>query len=137
VTIIDHKFCCLQQTVKIAPNSNAFNGTGAMKILTPLALVAFVLLSGCASTPNDPTLTLQTKKAPEEYAECVLPKLHEGALHTTVSETQRSYRIVVSSKVAADDVLEAYKGKVFLYERALLASTFGPSRLERAAQECL
>jgi hypothetical protein len=49
----------------------------------------------------------------------------------------------VSSKVAADDVLEAYKdkasngGKVFLYERALLASTFGPSPLERAAQECL
>jgi hypothetical protein len=67
----------------------------------------------------------------------VLPKLHEGALHTTVSENARSYRIVVSSKVAANDVLEAYKGKVFLYERTLLASTFGPSRLERAAQECL
>ncbi|MNF86889.1 hypothetical protein D3C84_693400 [compost metagenome] len=67
----------------------------------------------------------------------MLPKLHEGALHATVSETPRSYRIVVSSKVAANDVLEAYKGKVFLYERTLLASTFGPSRLERAAQECL
>ncbi|WP_419710228.1 hypothetical protein [Pseudomonas sp. NFX224] len=108
-----------------------------MNIFTRSALLASLLLAGCASTPNDPTLTLQTQKAPEDYAQCVLPKLHEGALHTTVSETQRSYRIVVTSKVAANDVLEAYKGKVFLYERALLASTFGPSRLERAAQECL
>lgn len=108
-----------------------------MNLFTRSALVASLLLSGCASAPNDPTLTLQTKKAPADYADCVLPKLQQDALHTTVSQTQRSYRIVVSSKVAADDVLEAYKGKVFLYERALLASTFGPSRLERAAQECL
>jgi hypothetical protein len=112
-----------------------------MKIFTGLTLVAALLLSGCASTPNDPTLTLQTTKAPADYAECVLPKLQHDSLTATVSETQRSYRIVVSSKVAANDVLEAYKasngGKVFLYERTLLASTFGPSSLERAAQECL
>lgn len=112
-----------------------------MNTFTRLAIAASLLLSGCASAPNDPTLTLQTKKAPADYAQCVLPKLQEDSLHATVSETQRSYRIVVSSKVTANDVLEAYKasngGKVFLYERALLASTFGPSRLERAAQECL
>jgi hypothetical protein len=119
----------------------ASSGFGTMNILSRSALVTSLLLSGCASTPNSPTLTLQTNKAPADYAQCVLPKLHDDALHTTVSETQRSYRIVVSSKVAADDVLEAYKasngGKVFLYERALLASTFGPSQLERAAQACL
>lgn len=114
-----------------------------MNMLTRQALVACLLLSGCASAPNAPTLTLQTRKAPADYAHCVLPKLQNDSLQATVSETQRSYRIVVSSKVAADDVLEAYKdkasngGKVFLYERALLASTFGPSPLERAAQECL
>ncbi|MCW8277729.1 hypothetical protein IMF27_20735 [Pseudomonas sp. PCH199] len=112
-----------------------------MNIHTRLAFAASLLLSGCASTPNDPTLTLQTKKAPADFAHCVLPKLQEDSLHATLSETQRSYRIVVSSKVAANDVLEAYKasdgGKVFLYERTLLASTFGPSQLERAAQECL
>ncbi|MBV6822023.1 hypothetical protein [Pseudomonas sp. PD9R] len=112
-----------------------------MKIFTRQALVASLLLSGCASSPNAPTLTLQTTKAPADYANCVLPKLQHDALTATVSETQRSYRIVVSSKVAANDVLEAYKantgGKIFLYERALLASTFGPSPLERAAQECL
>jgi len=112
-----------------------------MKMMTRLALVAPLLLSGCASAPNDPTLTLQTKKAPADYAQCVLPKLQQDALSATVSQTQRSYRIVVPSKVAADNVLEAYKaqggGKVFLYERHLLASSFMPSSFERAAQECL
>ncbi|WP_460114995.1 hypothetical protein [Pseudomonas sp. H2_D02] len=100
-----------------------------------------LLLAGCASAPNDPTLTLQTSKTPAEYAECVVPKLQVRALNPTVSQTQRSYRIVVPSKVAADNVLEAYKagsgGKVFVYERHLLASNFLPSNFERAAQDCI
>ena len=103
--------------------------------------VAAVLLAGCASAPNDPTLTLQTRKTPAQYADCVVPKLQGIALNPTVSQTQRSYRIVVSSKISADNVLEAYKagsgGKVFLYERHLLASNFLPSSFERAAQDCI
>ncbi|VVO01525.1 hypothetical protein PS718_02706 [Pseudomonas fluorescens] len=103
--------------------------------------VAAVLLAGCASAPNDPTLTLQTRKTPAQYADCVVPKLQGIALNPTVSQTQRSYRIVVPSKVSADNVLEAYKagsgGKVFLYERHLLASNFLPSSFERAAQDCI
>jgi hypothetical protein len=110
-------------------------------LFVPAMAVATLLLAGCASAPNDPTLTLQTKKTPAEYADCVVPKLQGSALNPTVSQTQRSYRIVVPSKVAADNVLEAYKapngGKVFLYERHLLASNFMPSSFERAAQECL
>jgi hypothetical protein len=110
-------------------------------LFVPAMAFATLLLAGCASAPNDPTLTLQTKKTPAEYADCVVPKLQGSALHPTVSQTQRSYRIVVPSKVAADNVLEAYKapngGKVFLYERHLLASNFTPSSFERAAQECL
>ena len=110
-------------------------------LFVPVMAVATLLLAGCASAPNDPTLTLQTKKTPAEYADCVVPKLQGSALQPTVSQTQRSYRIVVPSKVAADNVLEAYKapngGKVFLYERHLLASNFMPSSFERAAQECL
>ncbi|GID03143.1 MULTISPECIES: hypothetical protein [Pseudomonas] len=110
-------------------------------LFVPAMAVATLLLAGCASAPNDPTLTLQTKKTPAEYADCVVPKLQGNALNPTVSQTQRSYRIVVPSKVAADNVLEAYKapngGKVFLYERHLLASNFMPSSFERAAQECL
>lgn len=110
-------------------------------LFVPVMAFATLLLAGCASAPNDPTQILQTKKTPAEYADCVVPKLQGSALNPTVSQTQRSYRIVVPSKVAADNVLEAYKapngGKVFLYERHLLASNFMPSSFERAAQDCL
>ncbi|WP_260955896.1 hypothetical protein [Pseudomonas citri] len=113
-----------------------------MRPLFSLSLAfASLLLAGCASAPNDPTLTLQTSKTPAQYADCVVPKLQGSALSPTVSQTSRSYRIVVPSKVSADNVLEAYKagegGKVFLYERHLLASNFLPSSFERAAQDCL
>ncbi|MFJ4194179.1 hypothetical protein [Pseudomonas sp. NPDC089534] len=107
----------------------------------PAFALAAATLAGCASAPNDPSLTLQTRKTPAEYADCVVPKLQGRALNPSVSQTQRSYRIVVPSKVAADNVLEAYKsgsgGKVFVYERHLLASNFMPSSFERAAQDCL
>jgi hypothetical protein len=110
-------------------------------LFIPAIAVAYALLAGCASAPNDPTLILQTSKSPEAYAMCVVPKLQQNALNPSVSQTQRRYKIVVPSKVAADDVLEAYKsgngGKVFVYERKLLASTFVSSSFERAAQECL
>ncbi|NWD67083.1 hypothetical protein HX870_05670 [Pseudomonas gingeri] len=100
-----------------------------------------LLLAGCASAPNDPTLTLQTSKTPAEYAECVIPKLQHSELNPTVSQTQRSYRIVVTSKISADNVLEAHKagtgGKIFVYERHLLASNLLPSSFERAAQDCI
>jgi hypothetical protein len=116
--------------------------TAFMRLLfVPVMAFAPLLLAGCASAPNDPTLVLQTKKTPAEYADCVVPKLQSRAMNPTVSQTQRSYRIVVPSKVAADNVLEAYKapngGKVFLYERQLLASSFMPSSFERTAQDCL
>ncbi|NUT81379.1 MULTISPECIES: hypothetical protein [Pseudomonas] len=105
--------------------------------LLPLAFFP-LLLAGCVSAPNNPTLTLQTSKTPAQYAECVVPKLQGNPM---VSQTQRSYRIVVPSKVSADNVLEAYKagsgGKVFIYERHLLASNLLPSSFERAAQECI
>lgn len=111
------------------------------RLLFPVLAFAALLVQGCASAPNDPTLTLQTSKTPEQYTECVVPKLQKNAINPTVSQSQRHYKIVVASKFAADNVLEAYKapagGKVFLYERQLLASTFKASTFERAAQECL
>ncbi|MHC8314743.1 hypothetical protein [Pseudomonas sp. LB3P31] len=100
-----------------------------------------LLLAGCASAPNNPTLILQTSKTPAQYTDCVVPKLQGSSMHPSVSQTQRSYRIVVPSKIAADNVLEAYKagngGKVFVYERHLLASNLLPSSFERAAQDCI
>jgi uncharacterized protein YceK len=110
-------------------------------LFVPVMAFASLLLAGCASVPNDPTLTLQTQKTPAEYAECVIPKLQDSQLNPMVSQTQRSYRIVVPSKVSADNVLEAYKagngGKVFIYERHLLASNLLPSSFERAAEDCI
>ncbi|KDD66697.1 hypothetical protein V466_22920 [Pseudomonas mandelii PD30] len=108
-------------------------------LFVPALAFGALLLAGCASAPNDPTLTLQTRKTPAQYAECVVPKLQ--GMNPTVTQTQRSYRIVVPSKVSTDNVLEAYKagngGKVFIYERHLLASNLLPSSFERAAQECI
>ncbi|MEX3772536.1 hypothetical protein [Pseudomonas sp. MYb118] len=109
----------------------------------PMAAMACaaVMLTGCACAPNDPTLTLQTRKTPAEYADCVVPKLQDNALTPTVSQSQRSYRIVVPSKVSADKVLEAHKagkgGKVFVYDPQLLASNVLPSSFERVAQDCI
>ncbi|WP_201189192.1 hypothetical protein [Pseudomonas fluorescens] len=111
----------------------------------PLRVTAMVfgavLLAGCACAPNDPTLTLQTHKTPAEYADCVVPKLQDGALTPSVSQSQRSYRIVVPSRVSADKVLEAHKagkgGKVFVYDRQPLASNVLPSSFERVARDCI
>ncbi len=99
-----------------------------------------LLLAGCVSAPNAPTLTLQTAKDPETYVQCVLPKLEKHGITSTVTQNSRHAKVLLTSKFAADDVLEAYKsqdgGKVFLYERKPLASAIKPSRLELAAQEC-
>jgi hypothetical protein len=104
-------------------------------------MLASWLLVGCVSSANDPTLTLQTDKSPEQYVDCLVPKLKDKEMSPVVSGSERSYRVVVSSKVAVDTVLETHRaqdgGNVYLYERQLLASTFKPSSFERAAQECL
>lgn len=106
----------------------------------PVLAVASLLLAGCVSAPNSPSLTLQTAKTPEGYVQCVLPKLEKHDITSTVTQNSRHAKVVLTSKIAADDVLEAYKSqdgtKVFLYERKPLASTITPSRLELAAKEC-
>lgn len=104
-------------------------------LMISATLTAFALLTGCATAPNEPTLTLETSKTPEQFAACVVPKLQGHSMTPILSQAQRHYRIVVSSSVAADNVIEAYKapagGKVFIYERSLLANGFG-----QAAKDC-
>ena len=106
----------------------------------PALAFASLVLAGCVSAPNAPTLTLQTDKGPEAYAQCVVTKLEKHGITSTVTQNSRHAKVVLTSKIAADDVLEAYKaqdgGKVFLYELKPLASALTPSRLELAAQEC-
>ncbi|WP_223448838.1 MULTISPECIES: hypothetical protein [Pseudomonas] len=110
-------------------------------VCVPVVMLASWLLAGCVSSANDPTLTLQTDKSPEQYVDCLVPKLKDKEMSPVVSGSERNYRVVVSSKVAVDTVLETHRaqdgGNVYLYERQLLASTFKPSSFERAAQECL
>ncbi|MFJ3485948.1 hypothetical protein ACIPL1_21510 [Pseudomonas sp. NPDC090202] len=106
------------------------------QLLAVTALISTALLAGCATAPNEPTQTLETKKSPEQYTACVVPKLQDRHLTPVLSQAQRHYRITVSSSVAADNVIEAYKassgGKVFIYERSLLTSGFG-----QAAKDCV
>lgn len=109
-------------------------------LFVPALAFASVLLTGCITAPNAPTLTLQTDKTPEGYLQCVLPKLEKSGITSTVTQNSRHAKVVLTSKIAADDVLEAYKSqegsKVFVYERKPLASALKPSRLETAAQDC-
>lgn len=99
---------------------------------TTLILSAVV---GCSSRPNEPSLTLDTQKTPEAYTACLVPKLEQNALRPTLSQSDRHYRIVMPSAVAADNVIEAYKasggGKVFVYQRSLLSHG-----LLQAARDC-
>jgi len=147
VSITTHDFCFFLKTgkcgaLKTLPirRCSFRNASMRLSLFSPI-LLSLSILAGCVSAPNQPTLTLQTAKTPEQYTDCVMPKLQDRALQPTLSQSQRHYRIVLSSSVAADNVLEAYKssagGKIFLYERRLLASSFTPSSFERAAQECL
>ena len=106
-------------------------------------MVAFatLLLTGCTFSANNPTSILKTDKSPEQYVDCVEPKLKARNLNPVVSNSNRSYRVVISSKVAVDNVLETYKAengaKIYLYERQLRDSILMTSSLERAALECL
>lgn len=107
--------------------------------MRPFTIVgtAFVLsaVAGCSSTPNEPSLTLDTQKSPEAYTACLVPKLEENAFRPFLSQSDRHYKIVMPSAVAADNVIEAYRvstgGKVFVYQRSLFA--YG---LLQAARDC-
>lgn len=106
-----------------------------------LTCVLAASLAGCGSTPNNPSVNLETAKSPADYAQCVLPKWQQVKPETTMSESKGHFKLLVSSKVTQDDILEVFKGnpntRVFLYQRAPLSSAFGRSALEKAARECL
>ena len=98
-------------------------------------------LAGCGSTPNNPSVNLETPKPAADYVQCVLPKWQQLKPATTMTESKGHYKLLVSGKLSQDDILEVFKGnpntRVFLYQRAPLASAFGQSALEKAARECL
>lgn len=103
-------------------------------LISPLLLLS--LLAGCTSAPNQPTLTLNTDKTPQAYAACLTPKLMDRAFTPVVSEGNRHSRIVVSSPVTADNIVELYKvssgTKIVIYQRSLLTRGF-----VQIAKECV
>jgi len=111
-----------------------------MRFFLVYGLIALSLV-GCTSTPNSPNITLSTKKPPEEYARCVFPKWQKENSSTTMSVTKGHYKILVKSKVMADDILEVYKislgSEVSIYQRMPLTSALGRGALESAAYDCL
>jgi hypothetical protein len=111
-------------------------GTRALLMIGSLS----VWLAGCGSTPNNPSVNLDTHKTPADYAACVFPKWQKARPEATLSEGRNHFRILVSSKVSGDEILEIYKGnpttRVFLYQRTPLASLVH-NRLEKAARDCL
>lgn len=100
----------------------------------------YLLLAGCSSTPNNPSVNLDTKKTPGDYVACVYPKWQKAKPEATLSESRGHYKILIASKIAADEILEVYKGnpntRVFLYQRTPLASLMHRN-LETAARDCL
>jgi hypothetical protein len=99
-----------------------------------------LLLAGCGSTPNNPSVNLNTAKTPADYAACVFPKWQKARPDATLTEGKNHFRILVSGKVTANEILEVYKGnpttRVFLYQGTPLASLVR-NRLEKAARDCL
>lgn len=106
-----------------------------------LSSVLALTLTGCGSTPNNPSVDLETSKSPSDYVQCVFPKWQQAKSSATMTESKGHYKLLVSGKVAQDDILEVFKGnpntRVFLYQRAPLANAFGRSALEKSARECL
>lgn len=111
-----------------------------MRLLLLTSVLA-LSLAGCGSTPNNPSVNMETPKPAADYAQCVFEKWQKIKPDTTLTETKGHYKLLVSGKVAQDDILEVFKGnpntRAFLYQRAPLASAFGKSALEKAARECL
>jgi len=111
-----------------------------MRLLLLTSVLA-LSLAGCGSTPNNPSVNLETPKPAAEYAQCVFIKWQQLKPDATLTESKGHYKLLISGKVASDSILEVFKGnpntRAFLYQRAPLASAFGKSELEKAARDCL
>ncbi|EIK97218.1 hypothetical protein PMM47T1_08751 [Pseudomonas sp. M47T1] len=103
-----------------------------------LPLLTALCLAGCA-TPNAPSKTFTSTKSPEEVGACIYPKWQALRVGTDKSGSQKHMRLTVSSKMAADEILDIYKtqtgSEVSWYQREPL--TFGRGELNRAVRECL
>ncbi|MCY1433270.1 hypothetical protein D9M71_492930 [compost metagenome] len=104
------------------------------RILVCLLLVANI--AGCAS-PGKPTASKTTKKSPEEYAACVLPKWQALAPLSSQKSIANGYRITAPSAVASDEVLEVVEyqdgSRATFYKGSFLSG----NKLRQEARDCL
>lgn len=114
-----------------------------MKLI--VGALALALLAGCSSPgdikKNDPTITASTNKSAKKYALCVFPRWQDQRSTSTMSETENGYRLVVSTDMMTDEVLEVAStgsgSKVSLYQRMPWSKMWGRGELEAAVRECL
>lgn len=104
-------------------------------------IAATVILSGCVSVPNTPTVVFSTQKTPDQYVQCITPKWKDEVESATVSQHRNQYTVVAQSKLAASNVLEVHPkstgSEVSLYMRSPFTSVLGYSNLESYARACL
>ncbi|NIL19676.1 lipoprotein [Pseudomonas sp. AN3A02] len=114
-----------------------------MRIL--IAAVAVVMLAGC-STPGDlkkgeASIKASTSKSPKQYALCVFPRWQDARSGAAMSETERGYRLTVSTDMTTDELLEINKSasgsSVRLYQRLAWAPGVGRAAIERSVRDCL
>ncbi|MEX0293545.1 hypothetical protein AAH995_09330 [Pseudomonas putida] len=95
-----------------------------------------VTLAGCAN-PGKPTASKLTRKSPEVYAACVLPKWQALAPLTTQKSISHGYRLTAPSAVTSDEVLEVLESgegsRATFYKGSFLSG----NKLRLAARECL
>lgn len=114
-----------------------------MRIL--IAAVAVAMLAGC-STPGDlkkgeASIKASTSKSPKQYALCVFPRWQDARSGAAMSETERGYRLTVSTDMTTDELLEINKSasgsSVSLYQRLAWAPGVGRAAIERSVRDCL
>ncbi|MDZ3992229.1 hypothetical protein [Pseudomonas sp. Teo4] len=104
------------------------------RLLFPFALAA--TLAACAS-PSAPTGSKTTKKSPEDYAACVLPKWQAIAPLTVQKSINNGYRLTVPSALASDEVLEVVKHHDGSLATFYKGGFFAGDKLRQAARDCL
>ena len=104
------------------------------RIFLASALVA--TLVGCA-TPGKPTASNLTKKSPQQYSACVLPKWQALAPLANQKSIAHGYRLTAPSAVASDDVLEVVESRDGSRATFYKGSFLSGDKLRQAARECL
>jgi uncharacterized protein YceK len=105
--------------------------------------VAVAVLAGCSSVSSledgSPELTASTKKTPERYAKCLMPKWQEINAATISTETETGYRLLLNvdyvGAAALANIDQAGTGsQVRIYKSSAI---IGSGKWAETARSCL